>query len=281
MAVINGTSGNDTLVGTTDSDLIRGREGDDIIVGGFGNDILYGDEGDDTFVLTGSQGMDSYYGGTGNDSIVVTDASLFTYVEIGINWLDSVEAIINSTTKDTYIKADGTLDLTGVALVDIDGFRGSAGNDYLTGAETYNSSTSSWSGISIWGYAGNDELTGTSLGDTLDGGDGDDVLYGQGGNDTLLGGAGNDILVGGTGNDTLTGGAGTDFFWFENGDGVDTITDFAVGVDKIAVGTSISSVNLFYYNGTSTLIEFDGGANYAILTNVDPTTLGGTDFYFA
>jgi len=281
MAVINGTSGADTLVGTSTSDLIHGYGGDDIIVGGAGDDILYGDDGDDIFLLYGSAGNDSYYGGSGHDTILVTDASLFSYVEIGINWLDSVEAIVNNTYKDTYIKTDGTLNLTGVSLVDIAGFRGSAGNDYLTGAEVYHSGTATWSGINISGYAGNDQLTGTSLNDVLDGGDDDDILYGLAGNDTLLGGAGNDILIGGAGNDTLTGGSGIDYFWFESGSGVDTVTDFVVGTDKIAVGSSITSVNLYYYNTTSTLVEFDGGASYAILANVDPTTITGNDFYFA
>ena len=86
-------------------------------------------------------------------------------------------------------------------------------------------------GSSVWGFGGNDKLTGTSGDDILSGGDGDDVLVGQ---------AGTDQFVGGKGADTLTGGAGGDWFFIQAGEsvtpllmqeqvlagGYDTITDF-------------------------------------------------------
>jgi Ca2+-binding RTX toxin-like protein len=64
----------------------------------------------------------------------------------------------------------------------------------------------------------------------LDGGDGNDVV---------IGGSAADILIGGLGTDTLTGGPGQDLVVFNTpGDGPDTITDFAPGVDKIVVVAS-------------------------------------------
>ncbi|MFL4471367.1 Hint domain-containing protein [Tateyamaria armeniaca] len=57
MAVINGTSNNDTLQGTNEddtinagngADLVSGEGGDDSILGGGGNDTLFGDVGDGT-----------------------------------------------------------------------------------------------------------------------------------------------------------------------------------------------------------------------------------------
>ena len=39
--------------------------------------------------------------------------------------------------------------------------------------------------------------------------------------------------MGGAGNDALTGGAGNDTFVFRPQDGVDTITDFGTGTNKI------------------------------------------------
>mmetsp|Transcript_18046 Transcript_18046/g.27776 ORF Transcript_18046/g.27776 Transcript_18046/m.27776 type:complete len:622 (-) Transcript_18046:1294-3159(-) len=57
MAVINGTSNNDTLQGTNDNDtinalngqdLVSGEGGDDSILGGGGNDTLFGDVGEGT-----------------------------------------------------------------------------------------------------------------------------------------------------------------------------------------------------------------------------------------
>lgn len=88
--------------------------------------------------------------------------------------------------------------------------------------------------------AGNDELIGGSTGEQLAGEGGNDHIYGNGGNDILNGGMGDDLLNGGAGNDLLTGGAGRDSFLFNSNQsfaaadfGVDRITDFTRGTDKI------------------------------------------------
>ncbi|MGG6293067.1 beta strand repeat-containing protein [Leptolyngbya sp. AN02str] len=92
------------------------------------------------------------------------------------------------------------------------------------------------------GLSGDDVLRGGSGNDTLLGGDGNDFLRGGIGNDSINGGNGNDIIIGGVDNDVLTGGAGADSFTFNTGNpfstaglGVDTITDFVVGLDKVAL----------------------------------------------
>jgi Ca2+-binding RTX toxin-like protein len=127
---------------------------------------------------------------------------------------------------------------------------GTGGNDTING--TINDDT-------INGFAGNDILSGGNGNDTLNGGDGNDILYGGDGNDILSGGNGNDQLYGGFGNDTLyggfgddilyggdgggndtlTGGPGSDRFQFFNRvPGVDTITDFTSGIDKLEFSAS-------------------------------------------
>lgn len=93
----------------------------------------------------------------------------------------------------------------------------------------------------MFGFAGNDSLTG---------GDADDKLYGGVGDDELDGGEGNDVLVGGRGADTLTGGLGDDIFLLDviepgansasvADDVYDTITDFESGDDKIQLDNSV------------------------------------------
>ncbi|MBD3663089.1 Hint domain-containing protein [Sulfitobacter aestuariivivens] len=83
MANLFGTSGNDTLNGEGEDDLIdlgagddfaNGGAGNDTILGGEGNDDLFGGEGDDTVdggagddLITGGAGADSLLGGDGND----------------------------------------------------------------------------------------------------------------------------------------------------------------------------------------------------------------------
>jgi Ca2+-binding RTX toxin-like protein len=98
-------------------------------------------------------------------------------------------------------------------------------------------------------YPSNNTIIGESNNpNTLNGGIGDDTLIGGAGNDLLIGGSGNDLLVGGSGDDTLVGGSRNDIltgglgadqfmFYFLN-QGVDTITDFISGTDKIVIANT-------------------------------------------
>jgi uncharacterized protein YkwD len=97
-------------------------------------------------------------------------------------------------------------------------------------------------GLNLVGGNGNDSLAGQATNDTLTGNGGADILYGSGGNDVINGGAGNDRMAGGAGNDTLTGGGDGDSFVFntrksfQTADiGIDRITDFVRGTDKIVL----------------------------------------------
>lgn len=71
-----------------------------------------------------------------------------------------------------------------------------------------------------------------------------DLLFGYGGNDTLSGGASFDALVGGAGRDVLTGGSDADAFVFGAGGDSgttaaasrDVVTDFEDFVDVIDLG---------------------------------------------
>ena len=54
MTTINGTSGNDTMVGTTAAESIFGGDGNDTITGLAGNDSIYGGKGTDTAKFSGA-----------------------------------------------------------------------------------------------------------------------------------------------------------------------------------------------------------------------------------
>lgn len=284
---IYGGDGADYLDGGLDNDTIYGGAGNDTIFGGVGgNDYLDGGDGDDTFVVEGASGVDTYVGGAGTDTITFQDpsnASAYSYYTVGISSMSGIELIYNSTAKDAYISVYGAVSFANTALVNIAGINGSSGDDTITASAFYDSDTSSYSGAIVDAAAGSDYVYGTNgYADVIDGGDGDDVLYGYGGLDVIDGGNGDDILVGGAGGSNLTGGDGSDWFWFETGEGVHTVTDYVDGTDKMVIGTSISSINLYLYNGgADTLLEFDSGATYAILKGVSAYDIDSTDFLWA
>ncbi|UDM37519.1 Ig-like domain-containing protein [Acinetobacter haemolyticus] len=64
----------------------------------------------------------------------------------------------------------------------------------------------------IYGYNGDDVITGGQNNDVIYGGNGNDTINGGSGNDLIYGGLGNDVINGGTGLNLLNGGAGADTF---------------------------------------------------------------------
>ncbi|MFN3253834.1 DUF4214 domain-containing protein, partial [Roseibium album] len=74
---------------------------------------------------------------------------------------------------------------------------------------------------------GYDAIYGRDGDDTLNGGVDATALIGGGGNDTLKGNTGDDSLAGGTGDDRLEGLKGGDTYYYERGDGNDTILEAA------------------------------------------------------
>ncbi len=141
---------------------------------------------------------------------------------------------------------------------------------------------------SLWFTAPFDPNQGQPTPIVFTGGANADFLYGGTGADTLNGAGGNDLLAGGHGNDTLTGGAGDDRFVFHNGDGQDTVTDFAPGDaagDVIDLhnydATDFASLQPFMTQvGADTVIAFDA-QNTITLHNVTMTQLNAGDFIFS
>ena len=279
--LIDGGSGNDTIVGTGNSDLLIGSTGDDTFSNVNGGATVQGGDGNDTFTVltTGNfsfssdnqlTDVETVRAATGSDNI---DISLSNQAEgftlqgnDGNNFLQG-----SNTGADTLTGGLGN-----------DSLLGGVGNDTLDGGEG-NDSLSGGDGLdTLTGGLGNDTLQGGNGSDTLIGGDGDDqledtsgnpaeasnqdggagndTLRGGGGNDTLLGGAGNDSLSGSGGNDTLTGGAGGDSL--EGGDGNDSI-DAGTGADTVVGNGGIDTIAL-------------GASNNVNDTDIDTVDEGGS-----
>jgi Ca2+-binding RTX toxin-like protein len=118
-------------------------------------------------------------------------------------------------------------------------------------------------------------------------GDGNDTLLGNDVANELHGMRGDDTLDGGLGNDILWGGTGDDFFVFYNGDGIDWIGDFSVGVEEADVivlhGTGFldftSLAPAFTDDGVDTTINL-GGGDQVTLAGLLVGDLDQDDFIF-
>ncbi|MGO1117234.1 calcium-binding protein [Rhodovibrionaceae bacterium A322] len=67
MAIVIGTSGNDSLVGSANDDLILGLAGNDTVAANAGADFVVAGTGDDS--VRGNAGNDRLHGGLGNDTL--------------------------------------------------------------------------------------------------------------------------------------------------------------------------------------------------------------------
>ena len=102
------------------------------------------------------------------------------------------------------------------------------------------------------------------------------TLTGGDGGDRLTGNSGDDLLVGNSGDDTLTGGGGADIFVLQSGKGTDTVTDFAVGSDRLGLSSGLQFEDLTF-SGQSIL---QGEEVLADLNGIDTEHLTSDDFEF-
>ncbi len=237
----NGLAGNDIIDGAGGNDTLSGGIGNDTISGGTGNDVLKGDAGNDT--IDGGAGDDVIDGGAGTDTATYASATSGVTVNLGV---------MNNGVSQPQNTGGAGVD----TLIGIERLIGSAFDDSLTA------------------FIG-------SPATTLEGGNGNDRLEGGNGADTLIGGQGSDTLWGRSGKDTMSGGSQSDTFVFnaiaETTTGTtttDVITDFQVGVDKIALsGIDASTVftgdNAFVWKGTGGISSTDGAGevSYQIFDN--------------
>jgi Ca2+-binding RTX toxin-like protein len=123
-----------------------------------------------------------------------------------------------------------------------------------------------------------EEIIGSRFHDAITGSAAAEVFEGGKGADTLGGADGADTLYGGTGNDRLSGGTGADVFMYSIGDGIDTITDFTPGSDRLDIFGHAGYRRLLQ-SGENTLVVLSA-EDRIVLRNVDAANLGAADFRF-
>ena len=209
-----GEGDNHVYSGTGDDTIIAGA-GDDIVHAGDGNNTLILGEGDNTVnsivlgVGLSSIGQNTIYTGSGADTFILAPGS-------------GVATIVNFDSSDRFKLAGLTPDfLRGIGFSDL-----TIAQD---GDDTAISLTGTEDVLAVLQNVQADTVTSRNFGEgqTLTGTDEDDILIGS---------DADDLLDGLLGNDTYTGGTGADQFVLAIAQGVDTITDFELGIDQISLG---------------------------------------------
>jgi Ca2+-binding RTX toxin-like protein len=288
--LLDGLGGDDRVDGGADDDDVRGGDGSDIVRGSGGTDTLSGDtgsaDGDGDDVLIGGTGADAMSGDGGVDLVSYEDRA--GPVTIDLSVLPNV-----LPDGDTFEPTD------------VEGFRGSTGDDTMTGSGLVDR---------FEGIGGDDTLVGGDEngggGDILDGGPGLDDLSGGDGNDRLIGGADRDDIDGGSGVDTLsyedrstpvtiTAGqppypdddrsnpipAPINIEAFAGGSGDDLLVGYT-GVDRLYGGPGNDTIRgageadyLYGEDGVDT-VSFDDGRSAGVTASLATTRSSENDFLF-
>ena len=197
--LLTGNAYANQLTGNGDADRLSGLGGDDKLYGGDGNDTLDGGSGAD--MLDGGDGTDtvSYESSGSPVTLNLFDTSKGVGDAKG-DVLASIEVIIGTQGDDTFVAGGDTTART---------YKGGTGSDTVDfsndpGSDNIEASLQSVNTAASGGYAdgakfdsienligakNNDNLTGNSQANSLQGGGGNDTLVGSlGGNDSLYGG---------------------------------------------------------------------------------------------
>jgi len=287
---INGIAANDSSgFSVSSAGDVNGDGFDDLIIGAISADPNGISGAGQSYVLFG-QGTTP----TNQPPVANTDSATTaqnTAVTIAASTLlandtDANGDILGLTGVSNPVNGSVTFSNGNVIFTPSTNFTGNASFDYSISDGKSGTSSANVSvavGGTQIGTSDSDILTGTAGNDSIDGGNGSDILIGNAGNDTLIGGNGTDFLVGGTGDDllsggngedTLRGGLGEDIFVFAAGEGIDTITDFSLGTDKIGLTGGLTFGDLSF-SGNEIRI---GSDVLAVLNGVNTNTLTASNF---
>jgi Ca2+-binding RTX toxin-like protein len=195
---------------------------------------------------------------TNAEGAFVVNSAAQTVIFTGDAAAITAQGNIGDTATFTYdvVLSDGTTEQT-VSVI------WTATIDYTIGDDTFVGAAGAAYGAED-GLAGDDNISGAELNDSLLGNIGDDVLNGNAGNDTLDGGVGNDTVDGGAGVDVITDAStlATETNTLRGGDGGDHITGGA-GDDVIRGETgddNADGAGLAYTLGLTAGYGLNGGA---------------------
>lgn len=246
---LSATDGNDSIVSSSQDDVLDGGRGNDHFQNMGGYDTYRFGAGDGLDVIESTSGCVLFKPGIGQNDI--------TFSSEGNDLIATIAASGDALRIKNWLGGWARIDrfcFDNGAQLSVDDVRaklfvngsseilyGSPNGDVLTGTGKDSTIYGREGNDALIGGAGNDQLYGDAGDDTLEGGADGDWLHGGEGNDLLLGGADNDVLVGELGDDTLDGGEGRDWLYGGEGNNRYRVTK-GMGLDQ-AVGTGLTVAN--------------------------------------
>lgn len=275
---VTGSKFNDYISGDAGNNILKGGDGDDFLDGNLGHDTLEGGAGAD-FMFAAGEGTLSYRGSNAGVFIDMTTGEAFGGHATGDRWQDMDHLIgsrfadelkgdagsnrITALAGDDWIVATKGGDI-------YDGGEGIDTVDYSSGFATGVSTYQQWvddgyweyddrTGQSVWVEMGGhyETVTGEVMGlhiymggnfnkwRAVDGTLGSHELIGiehivgTTGADYIALAEGNEFVTGGKGNDYLSGSSGADTYYFNLGDGADTVAETNQDANVISFGSGI------------------------------------------
>ncbi len=191
-------SGNDTLLGDNNANVLNGGSGNDFLMGRGGNDTLIGGPGNDTVSYS--------YGGNGVTVDLQAGTAFVTSTDH--DTIQTVENIVGSYYNDTLLGDANVNNIQGGLGDDL--INGRTGNDIIDGGAGNNtiSFKDQTSGVTLTLQNAGTSTATTTGGDSITLSNIQNIT-GSSYNDTLTGNNVNNIIRSGGGNDTLDGAGGT------------------------------------------------------------------------
>jgi Ca2+-binding RTX toxin-like protein len=262
---LEGDAGDDTLRGNQGNDEILGEEGSDILLGEDGNDSLNGGDGDDR--LDGGAGIDSLSGGEGDDLLITSagtntlygGAGNDTYLLVGVAGENTISNHngVNQNAYDRIVFDEViTPDMVVLSRDEDDLLIEYAGS--TTRVEEFCTAGINGRVDTIEFHDGTYWSYDDVIAMLLEGDDTAQFLVGYDTDDLINGQAGNDIINGGLGDDQLLGGAGNDQLSGHIGN--DQLTG-GIGDDNLEGGEGNDTYRFASGDGQDVIVDINGVNN--------------------